>query len=115
MESVGVRGAAKVKVRGRPLVQETSLRWKRPEAFSNLITASSKEENYELVTKKVSESELEVELVVKKMTDKNWGSHILTVNNELGEQAYKVCLSILIGAFSIYLSRWNSLRLRLLK
>jgi len=77
-------------VRGRPLVQASTLQWKRPEAFSALITASSKEENYELVTKKVSESELEVQLVVKSMTDKNWGSHILTVENELGEQSYKV-------------------------
>jgi len=90
VEKVGVRGVAKVNVRGRPLVQATSLRWKRPEAFSALITATSKEENYELVTKKISESELEVQLVVKKMTNKNWGSHILTVDNELGEQTYKV-------------------------
>lgn len=116
MEKVGVRGVAKVNVRGRPLVQATSLRWKRPEAFSALITATSKEENYELVTKKISESELEVQLVVKKMTNKNWGSHILTVDNELGEQTYKVCPgchSILIGL--IWFFRWNSLKLRSLE
>jgi len=90
VEKVGVRGVAKVKVQARPLVQRSTLKWKRPEAFSPLITSSSKQENYELVTRNVSESELEVQLVVKSMTDKNWGSHILTVENELGEQTYKV-------------------------
>lgn len=104
VEKVGVRGVAKVKVQARPLVQRSTLKWKRPEAFSPLITSSSKQENYELVTRNVSESELEVQLVVKSMTDKNWGSHILTVDNELGEQTYKVCgscHSILIVKFSI--------------
>jgi len=90
VEKVGVRGVAKVNVRGRPLVKATTLRWKRPEAFSEIITTSSKQDNYELVTKNVSESELEVQLVVKSMTDKNWGSHSLTLENELGEQTYKV-------------------------
>ena len=90
MEKVGVRGVAKVNVKARPLVNASTLSWKRPEAFSAIITSSSKQENYELVTKKVSESELEVHLVVKSMTDKNWGSHSLTLENELGEQTYKV-------------------------
>ena len=104
VEKVGVRGVAKVKVQARPLVQRSTLKWKRPEAFAPLITSSSTQENYELVTRNVSESELEVQLVVKSMTDKNWGSHILTVENELGEQTYKVCASchsILIVKFSI--------------
>merc|ERR1712212_549452 len=90
VEKVGVRGVAKMKVQARPLVQRSTLKWKRPEAFSEIITTSSKQDNYELVTKNVSESELEVELVVKSMTDKNWGSHSLTLENELGEQTYKV-------------------------
>merc|ERR1712168_579021 len=90
VEKVGVRGVAKVNVRARPLVNASTLSWKRPEAFSAIITSSSKLENYELVTKKVSESELDVHLVVKSMTDKNWGSHSLTLENELGEQTYKV-------------------------
>jgi len=90
VEKVGVRGVAKVKVMARPLVKRSSLKWNRPEAFAPLITSSSKQENYQLVTRNVSESELEVQLVVKSMTDKNWGSHILTVENQLGEQTYKV-------------------------
>ena len=76
-----------------PLVEESSLEWETPKTFQEPITTTSNEAGYQLITRKVSETELEVQLVVERVTQEDFGRHILTLHNQLGEETYKVVRS----------------------
>ena len=89
VEKVGVRGDAKLILKAWPLVKERSLEWETPKTFQDSITTSSNEAGYQLITRKVSETELEVQLVVERVTQEDFGRHILTLGNQLGEETYK--------------------------
>ena len=93
VEKVGVRGEAKVILKAWPLVQKSTLKWETPKTFQDPITTTSNEAGYQLLARKVSESELEVQLVVERITQEDLGRHILTVENQLGEESYKVSKS----------------------
>ena len=90
VESVGERGEATLTVKAWPLVQESSLKWETPKTFQEPITTTSNEAGYQLTARKVGETELEVLLVVESMTKEDFGRHTLTVENQLGEETYKV-------------------------
>ena len=90
LENVGVRGEAKLILKAWPLVQRSSLKWETPKTFQEPITTTSNEAGYQLTARKVSETELEVHLVVESMTKEDFGRHTLTVENQLGEETYKV-------------------------
>jgi len=90
VEKVGVRGEAKVILKAWPLVQKSTLEWETPKTFQDSITTTSNEAGYQLTARKVSESELEVQLVVERITQEDLGRHILTLENQLGEETYKV-------------------------
>lgn len=90
VEGVGQRGEAKLTVRAQPLVREYTLEWETPVNFKDPITTSSRQPGYRLVTRKVSESELEVQLVIERMTVEDFGAHTITLGNQLGRQTYKV-------------------------
>ena len=90
VERVGVRGEATLILKAWPLVQESSLEWETPKTFQEPITTTSTEAGYQLNATKVSETEMEVKLVVESMTKEDFGRHTLTVENQLGEETYKV-------------------------
>ena len=90
VKKVGVRGEAKMILKAWPLVQERTLEWETPKTFQDSITTTSNKAGYQLITRKVSESELEAQLVVESMTQEDFGRHILTLENQLGEETYKV-------------------------
>ena len=93
VEKVGVRGKAKLILKAWPMVKERSLEWETPKTFQGSITTTSNEAGYQLITRKVSETELEVQLVVERVTQEDFGRHILTLHNQLGEETYKVVRS----------------------
>ena len=102
VEKVGVRAEAKVILKARPLVQESTLQWETPKTFQDPITTTSKKAGYRLIARKVSDSELEVHLVVEKVTKEDLGRHILSLHNQLGAETYKVsrsCLSLTVVCF----------------
>jgi len=89
VEKVGVRGEAKVILKAQPL-KENSLEWETPKTFQEPITISSNEAGYQLTAKKISGTELEVKMVIERMTQEDFGRHTLTLENQLGEETYKV-------------------------
>ena len=99
VEKIGVRGEAKVILKAQPLEWETSLEWETPKTFQEPITISSNEAGYQLTAKRISGTELEVKMVIERMTQEDFGRHTLTFKNQLGDQTYKVsckCHSLLI-------------------
>ena len=91
-------------LKASPLVQESTLEWETPRhgRLQDPITTTSNEAGYQLIARKVSESELEVQLVVERMTKEDFGLHILSLQNQLGAETYKVsrsCLSLKIVCF----------------
>jgi len=89
-EGVGHRGEAKLSVRALPLVLDNTLVWETPVNFMEKITTSSRQPGYQLTTRRVSQTELEVRMVVEKMSAADFGPHSLIVENQLGRQMYKV-------------------------
>jgi len=89
-EGVGHRGEAKLSVRALPLVLDNTLVWETPVNFMEKITTSSRQPGYQLTTRRVSQTELEVQMVVEKMSAADFGPHSLIVENQLGRQMYKV-------------------------
>ena len=87
---VGHRGEAKLSVRALPLVLDNTLVWETPVNFMEKITTSSRPPGYQLTTRRVSQTELEVRMVVEKMSAADFGPHSLIVENQLGRQMYKV-------------------------
>ena len=96
VKNVGVRGEAKVILKAWPLVQRSSLEWETPKTFQEPITTNSNKAGYQLTARKVRETELEVKLVVESMTKEDFGRHTLTVENQLGDETYKVSWSCLL-------------------
>ena len=92
VEKVGVRGEAKVILKAQPL-KENSLEWETPKTFQEPITISSNEAGYQLTAKKISGTELEVKMVIERMTQEDFGRHTLPLGNQLGEETYKVSCS----------------------
>jgi len=90
VEKVGVRAEAKVILKALPLVQESSLEWETPKTFQAPITTSSNEADYQLIARKVSDAELEVQMVLERVTKEDLGRHILSLRNQLGAETYKV-------------------------
>ena len=116
VEKVGVRAEAMVILKALPLVQESTLEWETPKTFQAPITTTSNEAGYQLIAKKVSDSELEVQMVLERATKEDLGRHILSLRNQLGAETYKVS-SQLSHPYICLLSqsRCSSLRPRWLK